>query len=375
MSGIYLHIPFCKKKCNYCDFHFSTQLKNKWLLVESLAKEIEMRKNEVVGSLQSIYFGGGTPSLLNQDEWQLLFNTIHKKFSLASSPEITVEVNPDDITKETMKFYLSLGINRLSIGIQSFNNADLQFMHRIHTGNEAENSIKLAQDGGLKNISIDLIYGSPTTSNEMWKTTIDKVVSLNIPHISAYALTVEPKTELYHQIQTKKIEPLDEKKSFEQFSMLQEILPANGFTHYEISNFAKENFTSLHNSNYWKNNAYLGIGPSAHSYDGENTRSWNVSNNSMYMKNINDGILPSKKEILTEKDKYNEWIMTGLRRTKGIDLAHLFNHFDKKFLKHFEKESQPMIKTNQLIQNENFISINPNQLFFSDGIIANLFFG
>ncbi len=374
MSGIYIHIPFCKKKCIYCDFHFSTQLKNKTTMVEALRKEIFIRKNEIKEPIASIYFGGGTPSLLNQAEWQVLFKIIRKNFNVTASAEITVEVNPDDVTPESIQLFLSLGINRLSMGIQSFFEKDLKLMNRAHTSKQAENSIKLAQNGGINNISIDLIYGSPTTTNKVWESNLLKAISYNIPHISAYALTVEPKTLLAKHIKTKKIEALDEEKLLFQFSMLQTILNEQKYNQYEVSNFAKEGFGSFHNSNYWKKKSYLGIGPSAHSYDGENTRSWNISNNNIYIKQLDLGILPSEKEILTQTDKYNEFVMTRLRTTAGIDLTYLALNFNQTYFNHIIKESEVLIKEQKINLENNYLTINKNHLFFADGIISGLFY-
>lgn len=374
MSGIYIHIPFCKQKCSYCDFHFSTQLKNKFILIRAIEKELIMRKNEVTEPIETIYFGGGTPSLLNKYEWNLLFEAIHGNYSLVQNIEITVEVNPDDITTETIALYLGLGVNRLSIGIQSFYDLDLRFMNRVHTGKEAEKSIQLAQNGGIQNLSIDLIYGSPTTNNQMWELNLEKAVSLNIPHISSYALTVEQKTALFSQIKTKKIKPLDEEKALFQFKMLQEILKKNHFIQYEISNFSKLGFESIHNRNYWKNKAYLGIGPSAHSYDGKNTRSWNVSNNTKYIKSLEQNILPSEKEILSESNKFNETLMTGLRTKNGINLDDIGSNFDKKYTKHLTKETHDFINKEIILIQDNHISISPKHYFLADGIISKLFF-
>ena len=305
MAGIYIHIPFCKQKCSYCDFHFSTNLQHKSNLIQAINKELEIRKDEISTPIETIYFGGGTPSILSEIELESIFETIYKNYSTKNLKEITLEANPDDLNKEKLNFLKSTPINRFSIGVQSFFEEDLKLMNRAHNVQEAETSIKLAQDFGFENITIDLIYGSTTTTNEMWKQNLQKAIELNVPHISSYALTVEEKTILNHQIKKGITKPVDEDRQNEQFQLLVDTLTSNDFIQYEISNFGKEEYFSLHNSNYWKGIHYLGIGPSAHSYNGK-TRAWNIANNSKYIQAINENNLPQEIEVLNEVEKFNE---------------------------------------------------------------------
>ena len=304
MSGIYIHIPFCKQACHYCDFHFSTSLKKKDEMVLALVKEIEMRKNELLDCarsdsevIETIYFGGGTPSILNIADIRLLIDTIYQNYDVIENPEITVEANPDDLTKTRIIELSNNRINRLSIGIQSFFEDDLKLMNRAHNSAEAKGCLEFATQY-FDNISVDLIYGIPNMTNYNWLQNIETVLSFNIPHISSYALTVEPKTALHTFIQKGIIPKLDDEVAQEHFHLLVDKLEKNGFIHYELSNFGKENYFSKNNSSYWLGKKYIGIGPSAHSYNGI-SRSWNVSNNTIYLKSISQDKLPSETEILT----------------------------------------------------------------------------
>ena len=312
MSGIYIHIPFCKQACHYCDFHFSTSMKKKDEMVLAIAKEIEMRKNEFENeTVETIYFGGGTPSVLQIADIKFLIDVVYKNYTVIENPEITLEANPDDLSENRIIELSNNRINRLSIGIQSFFEDDLKMMNRAHNSAEAKNCLEIATQY-FNNISIDLIYGIPGMSNKKWKQNIETALSFRINHISSYALTVEPKTALKKLIEGGKIaQPKDEVAS-EHFQILLETLEEHGFIHYELSNFGKENYFSKNNSAYWLGKKYIGIGPSAHSYNGKN-RSWNVSNNAIYLKYIQENKLPSETEILTKTDQYNEYIMTGLR--------------------------------------------------------------
>lgn len=372
MAGIYIHIPFCKQRCSYCDFHFSTNLKSKTNLVEMISKELILRKNEISENIETIYFGGGTPSLLNLDELNLIFETIYQNYSVISQPEVTLETNPDDLNIEKIKEIKSTPVNRFSIGIQSFFDEDLRLMNRAHNSSEAINSVKLVQDYGFENITIDLIYGGQTTSDEFWKKNLETALELNVPHISSYALTVEPKTALDFQIRNKQLAEIDETKQEHHFRMLCDILSANGFTQYEISNFGKEGYFSQHNSNYWKGKPYLGIGPSAHSYDGKN-RSWNVSNNSIYIKNLNENILPNTIEVLGEKDRFNELIMINLRTIFGIDLVQIKKDFPTEFHQDLICELQPLLEENLIQENQQNITLTEKGKFLADGIASRLF--
>lgn len=373
MAGIYIHIPFCKQKCSYCDFHFSTNLQHKSNLIQAINKELEIRKDEISTPLETIYFGGGTPSILSEIELESIFETIYKNYSTKNLKEITLEANPDDLNKEKLNFLKSTPINRFSIGVQSFFEEDLKLMNRAHNAQEAETSIKLAQDFGFENITIDLIYGSTTTTNEMWKQNLQKAIELNVPHISSYALTVEEKTILDHQIKKGITKPVDEDRQNEQFQLLVDTLTSNDFIQYEISNFGKEEYFSLHNSNYWKGIHYLGIGPSAHSYNGK-TRAWNIANNSKYIQAINENNLPQEIEVLNEVEKFNEMIMIGLRTIYGIDLNRINSEFSQPLVNCFHQELNQLINENLVEKKENKIILKPEAKFFADGIASRLFY-
>ena len=373
MAGIYIHIPFCKQKCSYCDFHFSTNLQHKSNLIQAINKELEIRKDEISTPLETIYFGGGTPSILSEIELESIFETIYKNYSTKNLKEITLEANPDDLNKEKLNFLKSTPINRFSIGVQSFFEEDLKLMNRAHNVQEAETSIKLAQDFGFENITIDLIYGSTTTTNEMWKQNLQKAIELNVPHISSYALTVEEKTILDHQIKKGITKPVDEDRQNEQFQLLVDTLTSNDFIQYEISNFGKEDYFSLHNSNYWKGIHYLGIGPSAHSYNGK-TRAWNIANNSKYIQAINENNLPQEIEVLNEVEKFNEMIMIGLRTIYGIDLNRINSEFSQPLVNSFHQELNQLINENLVEKKENKIILKPEAKFFADGIASRLFY-
>ena len=373
MAGIYIHIPFCKQKCSYCDFHFSTNLQHKSNLIQAINKELEIRKDEISAPLETIYFGGGTPSILSEIELESIFETIYKNYSTKNLKEITLEANPDDLNKEKLNFLKSTPINRFSIGVQSFFEEDLKLMNRAHNAQEAETSIKLVQDFGFENITIDLIYGSTTTTNEMWKQNLQKAIALNVPHISSYALTVEEKTILDHQIKKGITKPVDEDHQNEQFQLLVDTLTSNDFIQYEISNFGKEDYFSLHNSNYWKGIHYLGIGPSAHSYNGK-TRAWNIANNSKYIQTINENKLPQEIEVLNEVEQFNEMIMIGLRTIYGIDLNRINSEFSQPLVNSFYQELNQLINENLVEKKENKIILKPEAKFFADGIASRLFY-
>ena len=373
MAGIYIHIPYCKQKCSYCDFHFSTNLQSKSLLIKAINKELELRKNEINQPLETIYFGGGTPSILSENELESIFETIYKNYSTSSIKEITLEANPDDLTKEKLAFLKSTPINRFSIGVQSFFEEDLRLMNRAHNAQEAEKSIKLTQDFGFENITIDLIYGSTTTTDEMWRENLKKAIELNVPHISSYALTVEEKTVLDHQIKKGETKPIDDNRQNDQFQILVDTLTANNFIQYEISNFGKENYFSHHNSNYWKGVPYIGIGPSAHSYNGKQ-RAWNIANNAKYMQSINQNILPDEIEILNESDQFNEMIMIGLRTIYGIDLNRINSEFSQQLIDSFYQEINQLLEENLIEKQGNKIILKPEAKFFADGIASRLFY-
>lgn len=376
MSGIYIHIPFCKQACHYCDFHFSTSMKKKEEMVLAIAKEIQMRKSEFendpeFSGVETIYFGGGTPSVLSSEEINFLISEIYKHYKVVKNPEITLEANPDDLSSDRIIELAQSPINRLSIGIQSFFEDDLLMMNRAHNVAEAKKCLELATHY-FDNISLDLIYGIPGMSVEKWKQNIETALSFGISHISSYALTVEPKTALNKLIQTGKIaEPKDEVAQ-EHFDVLVEMLNANGFIHYELSNFGKENYFSKNNSAYWLGKKYIGIGPSAHSYDGV-SRSWNVSNNALYLKSIQKDELPNEIEILSNLDRYNEYIMTGLRTIWGISLDRIEKEFGNYYLEYLHKQAQKFIDDDLLYIEKNILRPTPKGKFLTDGIASDLF--
>ena len=371
---IYLHIPFCKQKCSYCNFHFSTSFSLKDEMLSAIKKEIQLRHNELENkTLKSLYFGGGTPSVLSVDEIKSLIDEIQKYFSFDNNIEITLESNPDDLNKNFLKELSKTEINRLSIGTQSFFDEDLKLMNRAHNASEAESSIKRAQDFGLVNISIDLIYGSPTSNFEIWKDNLSKTIELQVPHVSSYALTVEPKTALEKWIENGKVSSPEETEQNQEFYYMKDFLKDNGFDHYEISNFGKPGFHSKHNSAYWKSEPYLGIGPSAHSYNGHLERSWNIANNPIYIKNLNQNILPKEKEILTEKDRFNEMIMIGLRTIWGVDLNRINQNFSSEVIDYLNQEIKSKIESGILEIENNYLKIPEKHWFLADGIASDLF--
>ena len=371
---IYLHIPFCKQKCSYCNFHFSTSFSLKDEMLSAIKKEIQLRHNELENkTLKSLYFGGGTPSVLSVDEIKSLIDEIQKYFSFDNNIEITLESNPDDLNKNFLEELSQTEINRLSIGTQSFFDEDLKLMNRAHNASEAESSIKRAQDFGLVNISIDLIYGSPTSNFEIWKDNLSKTIELQVPHVSSYALTVEPKTALEKWIENGKIRSPEETEQNQEFYYMKDFLKDNGFDHYEISNFGKPGFHSKHNSAYWKSEPYLGIGPSAHSYNGSFERSWNIANNPIYIKNLNQNILPKEKEILTEKDRFNEMIMIGLRTIWGVDLNRINQNFSSEVIDYLNQEIKSKLESGILIIENNYLKIPEKHWFLADGIASDLF--
>ncbi|MDY0931798.1 radical SAM family heme chaperone HemW [Chryseobacterium sp. CFBP8996] len=371
---IYIHIPFCKQKCSYCNFHFSTSLNFKDEMLDAMKKEIFLRKDELQNkNLKSLYFGGGTPSVLSADEIKSLIDEVLKHFSFNSDIEITLEANPDDLNAQFLKGLSSSPVNRLSIGTQSFFDEDLKLMNRAHNASEAEGSIKRAQDFGFENLSIDLIYGSPTSNLEIWKENLNKTIALEIPHISSYALTVEPKTTLENWISKGKVSKPKEEEQNREFYYMIDFLKDHGFDHYEVSNFAKDGFYSRHNSAYWKYQEYLGIGPSAHSYNGNDVRSWNVANNQQYIKKLNSNILAKETEILSQQDQFNEMIMIGLRTIWGVDLTSLNQKFSPNILDKFNKEIHHKIEEDILKIEDNHLKIPEKHWFMADGIASDLF--
>ena len=371
---IYLHIPFCKQKCSYCNFHFSTSLHFKEEMMAALKKEIFLRKDDLQDkNLKSLYFGGGTPSILKVDELKSIIDEVLKYFSFNEDIEITLEANPDDLNQPFLRELAQTEINRLSIGTQSFFDHDLKLMNRAHNAGEAESSIKRAQDFGFENISIDLIYGSPTSNLEIWKENLNKTIELQVPHVSSYALTVEPKTALNQWIKQQKIAAPKEAEQNREFYYMSDFLKDHGFDHYEISNFGKPGFHSRHNSAYWKSHEYLGIGPSAHSFNGGNERSWNIANNKLYINSLEKNTVPKETEILSEADQFNEMLMIGLRTFWGVDLAVLNKKFNNEVLEHFRKEIQFKLADGILLIENNHLKIPERHWFMADGIASDLF--
>ncbi|MCF6280166.1 MAG: radical SAM family heme chaperone HemW [Flavobacteriaceae bacterium] len=371
MAGIYLHIPFCKQACFYCDFHFSTSLKRKSEMIKAIATELILRKNELPKTIETIYFGGGTPSLLTIDEIQFLIDTIQQNFTVIDNPEITLEANPDDLLENQIIQLSKSPINRLSIGIQSFFEDDLKSMNRAHTAAESVNCLSVATRH-FENITVDLVYGIPNMSVEKWKVNLQKVFDFGINHISSYALTVEPKTALDSFIKKGKYPPLDEQLAAQHFDILVEETAKNGFRHYEISNFGKPNYFSKHNTSYWQGKPYLGVGPSAHSFNGKQ-RSWNVSNNAKYIKSIQQEKLPNEVETLSINDRFNETIMTGLRTIWGVSLTQIEQDFGEKYKNHLLKSADKFIKQRLLFIEENTIRTTHKGKFLVDGIASELF--
>jgi oxygen-independent coproporphyrinogen-3 oxidase len=375
MAGIYIHIPFCKQACHYCDFHFSTSLKNKKPFIAALIKEIELQRNYIHHSeiINTIYFGGGTPSLLSKDELAIILEQIYKHFNISNSAEITLEANPDDLTPEKLNDLKSTSVNRLSIGIQSFFDEDLKWMNRAHTAEQASIVVKNAQDKGFENITIDLIYGTPTLSNQNWEENLQKAFDLKVNHISAYCLTIEPKTVLGHRLKNKTTEQIDEQKSAAQFEKMLEQMRKNNFVQYEISNFCKENNYSKHNSNYWLQQNYLGLGPSAHSFNGSSRR-WNIANNSLYIKALENNRIDYTEEVLTKEQQYNEYMLTSLRTLWGADLMYIEETFGKQLIDYCLKEAQPHLLNNNLLQKNRKLFLTDKGKLLADKITSDFFF-
>ena len=377
MAGLYLHIPFCKQACHYCNFHFSTNLSRKDEMVQALIHEIEHRADYLpLRELSSIYFGGGTPSLLDDQDLELLFKTIESHFDIHPLAEITMEANPDDLNSEKIKILRNTPINRLSIGIQSFSQADLTYMNRAHNAIEARACIEYAQDAGFENLTIDLIYGSPTTSDRVWEQNVQIALDYELPHISAYCLTVEPKTALAKFVETGKSEAPDDSAGARHFQTLMRMLQSSGYDHYEISNFAMPGWYAKHNSSYWKGEPYLGIGPSAHSFDGL-SRQWNVNNNAHYMKAMgsihehgqSDNIQLFEKEILTEKQRYNEYVLTSMRTSWGCRLEKI----NERFRTHFLEQIHPFVKQGKVEHGGDQFRLTPAGKLIADHIAMELF--
>lgn len=375
MAGIYIHIPFCRQACNYCNFHFSTSLHYKNAFLQALLKEIELQATSNYlqsQAIETIYFGGGTPSLLQIDELALVMDALHRWYNIQSTAEITLEANPDDVTGEKLAGWKTLGINRLSIGIQSLFEEDLQWMNRAHTATEAKNVISKARAAGFETFTVDLIYGTPGLTDEKWKQNLDWVIEQEINHLSCYALTVEEKTALDKQIRLQQKQPVDAEQQSRQFLLLMEYIQQAGFEQYEISNFAKPGHRSKHNSSYWHGTHYLGLGPSAHSFNGI-SRQWNIANNQQYIQSLEQGVVPFEKEELTETQQLNEYIMTSLRLMEGCNLNLIEQKFGKAKATLIQQEAADYISKQWMIQKENHLILTNEGKLFADGIAAALF--
>jgi len=374
LAGIYIHIPFCRQACNYCNFHFSVSLKNKEILLNALIKEIETQSNFIKDEvIETIYIGGGTPSLLNEYELEIIFNALRKRFLIKENAEITLEANPDDVNETILKIWKKNAVNRLSVGLQSFNEAELKWMNRAHNAKQSLQCLANISASGFTNYSVDLIYGSPLQTNDDLKNNFDIIAKRNVPHISCYALTVEPDTVLNKNINAKKTAPVNSEKQAEQFFLLLKMMESEGYEQYEISSFCKPGYKSKHNSSYWQGKPYFGFGPSAHSFNGFDRRRWNISNNGLYIQSLEKNITPYEEEILTNAQRLNEYIMTALRTSEGININYVMMHFGKENKKHIITAAQKFILSGRLIMNEENLQLTKEGMFFADGIAGDLF--
>jgi oxygen-independent coproporphyrinogen III oxidase len=371
-TGLYFHIPYCKRACHYCNFHFSTSLQSKSEMVDAIIKEIDLTRGKKNRLITTVYFGGGTPSILLRKELRTLMEVVRRSFQIIPDAETSFEVNPDDINEVSVPFWISQGINRLSIGIQSFRDEDLLWMNRAHTAEEALAGIDLIRKEGIHNFSIDLIYGVPGLEDDAWRANLERAIELEVPHISAYALTVEPKTALQTMIQQGKKATVDPDQQARQFVIAMDMLEAAGYEHYEISNFAKPGMRSQHNSSYWQGIPYFGFGPGAHSYDGI-ARYWNVSNNARYINALMQGLIPYEREDLTDNQKFNEYLMTSLRTMEGVDALLVKEKWGNDVLTQLHKGIEKHSRQGLLIKTGNQIILSKEGKLFADGIAADLF--
>ena len=384
MAGIYIHIPFCKKACHYCNFHFSTSLRQKCDFLNALHTEIGLvagisalpaiASPPYLGNqtVETIYFGGGTPSLLNQEELTLILEKLGSSFTVSPDAEITLEANPDDICAEKLREWKKAGINRLSIGVQSFYDSELQWMNRAHNADQSILALEAARQEGFNNITIDLIYGTPGLTDGQWQETVKKAIDLGIPHLSCYALTVEPSTALHHMIARHQSARVDPEKQAAQFTQLMGLLEKAGYDHYEISNFARPGMRSRHNSGYWQGKHYAGLGPSAHSFNGV-SRQWNIANNALYISSLQNNELPAETETLTRTQQLNEYIMTALRTSEGLDLLHVDTAFGPAAVKHIDAISHKYRRSGKIQARQAILQLTGEGKLFADGIAADLF--
>jgi oxygen-independent coproporphyrinogen III oxidase len=372
LAGIYIHIPFCKQACYYCDFHFSSYLALKDKLINALVLELERQKDFFTNPVETIYFGGGTPSLLNADDLEKIFSSIHKNYSIVPSPEITLEANPDDMTVEKLRMLMGTGINRLSMGIQTFNNDLLKYLNRIHTSNEAIESFNNARSIGFNNINCDLIYAIPGQDDEILERDLEKMIELHPEHISAYCLTIEERTVFGNWLKKNKFQQMEEDQATDQMEKVWDFLASNDYEQYEISNFCRSRHYSQHNSAYWKDKVYLGIGPGAHSYNGK-ARFYNISNNNMYIQSINKGLVPCTLEEISEEDRINEYILTSLRAKWGCDLEHLKTKYGINLLETHSCTISTLLEKNLIEKKAETLSLTNKGKLLADHIASKLF--
>ena len=371
MSGIYIHIPFCKKACHYCNFHFSTSMRHADDMVNAIRQEIRLRKQDAKLPVETIYFGGGTPSVLITQQLRVLLGEVYNQYEVIDNPEITLEANPDDLSSAYILAVQNLGVNRLSIGVQSFLDDELTLMNRAHNASQALSSVERAKKV-FDNVSIDLLFGNPNTTLDDWKRNLDRALQLEVPHISSYALTLEPKTVLERFVDKGLVSTLDENVVEAQFHHLVDTLTQAGYDHYELSSFGKAGYHSQNNMGYWQGKTYLGIGPSAHGFDG-NQRYWNVSNNASYMQQITKGELPQTIEKLSVVDRFNESIMVGLRASWGVSLQAMENDLGLRYRQHLEDQAKRFVDEGLLHIDNNALKTTPKGAFLADGISADLF--
>lgn len=374
MAGIYIHVPFCKTRCAYCDFFTQTDISGKDSYIKAIVREIELRSDYLDGeTVDTIYFGGGTPSQLSENDLRIILNAVSDNFTVDEKAEITLEANPDDLDTSYLQSLLGLGFNRLSIGVQSFDDKQLSFLNRRHSSQKAIDTVKSAQQAGFDNISIDLMYGLPSLTMPEWNDTLDKAIELNVRHISSYHLIYEEGTPLYRLLQQGKVSPADEDLSLEMFSTMIDKFIGAGFVHYEISNFGKENYFSRHNTSYWLDAKYLGLGPAAHSYDTK-SRSCNVASIPLYVKSINSGELCIEQEILDIKSRYNDFVLTGMRTMWGVNTSELEKRFGETFLQYFLKNIEKHIVSGNVVKNSSNCRLSREGIFISDAIMSDLMY-
>jgi oxygen-independent coproporphyrinogen-3 oxidase len=372
MAGLYIHVPFCIGRCTYCDFFSQTEIKYKEAFVQAVVRELEMRKEYLNGEpVETIYFGGGTPSQLQSSDFNRIFETVYRFYDTSEGSEITLEANPDDISPEYLSALRPLPFNRISLGVQSFKDADLRMLNRRHNGRQAEDAIRLCQDKGYANLSLDLMYGLPGQTPEIWEDNLDKALRLEIPHLSAYHLSYEEGTPLHRQLKDGIVRPVDEETSVHLFHILIDRLTAAGYRHYEISNFSKPDSFSRHNTSYWSGRKYIGVGPSAHSYD-HVSRQWNISSLPEYIRGIVCGIPAIEKEILDIRTQYNDYVMTRLRTMWGIHLPTLSETFGQELSAYFLRQTQPHLRNGMLQKTNDTIRFTLPGMFVSDGILSDL---